>query len=646
MKSLKKYPTVERICSGVLLGLAKGVAWVLAKLPERGAELMCNLAGDVAFFLTSRGDIAIRNLHHAFPDRPLEWHERIARLSCRRMMEMFLFAAASAYFTKERFAKVVTVTASQRAQFIEASRNRGVMVIAHTTLMEALVYLPTLVPETPTTGVFFRPIDTPAIDEWIKTTRERWGSRLLARTNDLPKLMQIVRENGWAALLFDQNTGTLGTLTTFFDRVCSATELPGLISKKFGAQPYAVYPRRTGFWRASLEIHKLPCDTEVNSVVIAAQKWLEKTLTENDDCCASWLWPHNRWKFLTAPEQRLFLGHKKSALPIDKPIPRRFRLWVRCPDSLEGVLACLPGLRAIRKSRPDAEITLLVSAVLAEWLQRIAKLNPQLDIFDKLIRVPTHVTANSYTFYSTLSNRFPDTWLDFNQNPFSGKLARKAKIPQRFGLAPQGSSRPGYTHLWAIHEKYSWPAAHPCEMYSAYLQSFGLREPPIYTPLLQTTLKPIHPGTGRRCRIAFFCHASSGKTTWSVDSWHELLSRITKELPLAECELLGFMEDDSFHQAICRGLDPERVHNRTGTMNLQQITDLLVSCHLTVGSPSQGLSLANAIGVPCLGIYPNSSQAPDLAYKGSMKLVRPSEGMALPSVETVWALLSGEEPLF
>lgn len=559
---------------------------------------------------------------------------------------MFLFAAASSYFSKERFERLVTVSTTHRAQFIEASKNRAVMVVAHTTLMEALVFLPTLVPETPTTGVFFRPIDNPAIDEWIKSTRERWGSRLLARTSDLPKLMQIVRENGWAALLFDQNTGNLGTLTTFFDRVCSATELPGLIAKKFKAQPYAVYPRRTGFWRASLEVHKLSCDTEVDAVVIAAQKWLEKTLTESDDCCASWLWPHNRWKFLSAPAQRLYLGHKKNSLPANDPIPRRFRLWIRCPDTLDELLACLPGIRAIRQSRADAEITLLASAVLIEWLQHLANLNPALTFFDKLVRVPTRISSSTYAFYAALADRFPDTWLDFNQNPFSAKLARKAKVPQRFGLARHGNSRPGYTHLWTIPEKFNWPGTHPTEMYDAYLRNFGLQASPDYTPLVHLAPKPVYPGTGRRCRVAFFCHANPGITTWSVDAWRDLLGRITKELPLTECELLGFIEDDSCHQAICRGLDSERVHNRTGTMSLRQITDHLASCNLAIGSPGQGLSLANALGVPCIGIYPNHSQTPGLIYTGLVKLIRPTEGMALPSVDAVWSLLSSEESPF
>ena len=40
------------------------------------------------------------NLHHAYPERPLAWHRKIARESCRRLIEMGTFALALPWFNE------------------------------------------------------------------------------------------------------------------------------------------------------------------------------------------------------------------------------------------------------------------------------------------------------------------------------------------------------------------------------------------------------------------------------------------------------------------------------------------------------------------------------------------------------------------
>src|SRR5690606_12004712 len=112
-------------------------------------------------------------------------------------------------------------------------------------------------------------------------------------------------------------------------------------------------------------------------VTIALNRWLEHKLRSDESFRPSWLWTHERWKNQDIPTKRLRLEAKRDLLATDLAArgwtqpPRQTRLWVRLPNWLGDVVMVLPLLRAIRRSRPDAEITLFAQKafqpLLARW---------------------------------------------------------------------------------------------------------------------------------------------------------------------------------------------------------------------------------------------------------------------------------------
>ncbi|MGE9292606.1 MAG: lysophospholipid acyltransferase family protein, partial [Puniceicoccales bacterium] len=176
-----------------------------AFLPLGLSECFCKLIGDALYFgLPGRRRALLSNLHHAFPDRPRQWHRRIARTSCRRMAEMGLYVLVSPAFSLERLKRHFTIDDILRAE-IERSwqvKESGVVLIPHFSMMEALTALPGISgQEMLNVGVIFRPLNQPGLDRWVKRTRERFGVKLLSRKEGFGASMQLMQDGGLVGVL-------------------------------------------------------------------------------------------------------------------------------------------------------------------------------------------------------------------------------------------------------------------------------------------------------------------------------------------------------------------------------------------------------------------------------------------------------------
>ena len=166
----------------------------------------------------------------------------------------------------------------------------------------------------------------PRADAYVKRTRERFGMRLLSRAGGLRRRRsEILRGNGCVGVLFDQNAGDQGALTTLFGRVCSTTELPGLLAAKFGAEVRTFYPRRTGFWRVAFRIRPDRPRRHGRGRHPRPQPLAGDRPRSDESLCASWLWAHDRWRHQDVPARRLRLESKRDLLADDLAGPRAGR---------------------------------------------------------------------------------------------------------------------------------------------------------------------------------------------------------------------------------------------------------------------------------------------------------------------------------
>jgi heptosyltransferase-2 len=544
------------------------------------------------FALPRRRRVIESNLHHAFPGRPAEWRQQIGRESCRRVVETGLLSLATPFLPEKRLRSIVALDPSLTAVFAMHRRDPAATLICspHIAYWEAQPAMPLGVSEPfPEFGTIYRPLDHQTADTFVKASRERFGMRLLSRKEGFAEALKILRRRGFVGVLFDQNAGLQGALTLLFDRVCSTTELPGLMAEKFSARVYGIYPRRLGFWKVEIHAKLIPYDGRGESVTLGLNRWLEESLRADDDLCASWLWAHDRWRNQDIPAQRFRLEAKRNLLSADLaargggPLPRRTRIWIRLPNWLGDVVMALPLIRALRASRPDAEITLVGKGQYLSLLE-------QLDLADRYEALPAQ-GFGYWSHFRGLRDEHIDVWLLFTNSTRGDLEAWCAGARQRFGLVRPGKPRPLLTHRYPLAGTGS--DVHQLRQWTAFCTAFGLHG--------EIDLRPLTlPNTSDSALIGLIPGSeNTPEKRWPVAHWRALI----ETHPRHRFMIFGTPNDAAIAAEVAAGFAPDRVVNVAGQTNLTGFAAALDRCRVLVTNDTGGMHLANARGVPVIGLF-------------------------------------------
>jgi len=574
--------------------------WALAHLPRpalRGLTWLIALA--FYFLVPSRRRLMHANLHHAFPERSAAWRRATARECIRRFVETAFYSLASPYLSAERVRGIVRGTDSLRAAFAahRAQPQATLFCSPHFAHWEAQTALSLLVDGPfPEFASIFRPIDNPSADEFIRQTREHFGMRLLSRKQGFQEAVKILRRQGFIGILHDQNAGDQGALTLLFDRVCSTTELPGLLATKFDAAVYVIYPRYLGFWQVELHVERIAQEGTPEGVTIALNRWLEDKLRTDENQCTSWLWGHQRWKNQDAPHARFRLAQKRNFLADElrlrglPALPRRTRIWVRLPNWLGDVVMALPLLRALRAARPDAEITFIAKGAYLPLLEKLA-------LADRHRALPKASGLAYFAEFRRAREEFPDCYLLFTNSQRGDLEAWCTGARQRFGLVRRGHPRPLLTHRFELPADYDEAQNHQLVLWTDFLRHFGLEQPAELSALRLSTLNP-PPSTSDR-PIGLICGSeNTPEKRWPVEHWRALITA----LPERKFALFGTPNDRAITEAVAAGFG-ERVENLAGKTGLVEFAERLSACAVLIANDTGGLHLANALGVPVVGLF-------------------------------------------
>jgi ADP-heptose:LPS heptosyltransferase len=367
----------------------------------------------------------------------------------------------------------------------------------------------------------------------------------------------------------------------------------------------------------------------------------------DDNFCADWLWLHKRWKISTDPRKRLalrtprhdLLAENIAALHLDA-CPRNEHFWVRLPRNLAGAIRTIPLLRALRRSRPDAALTLLVDAALAPLFEATG-------LGERVIALPAPTApADEFrAFFKQQRTKYPDTWIVFPEDAGADLEARLAGAPQRFGMITAGgplARRPNLTHVWRVPKGVDLQRVHQSLLWELWLKSaHGLDADADFSPLRLDTPKASAPllslligGDGDRRR------------TWSAGDWAEFIRQLRTTRPDVRLRLLGARCDQPLAEKITAALADTgtgatgtagtgtagtgtaagSIQNWTGQLEITAAARALAESHAVVGTDNGLLRLANLLGVPAVALFVSTNPlrtAPN--FTAPLILLQPSQ---------------------
>lgn len=577
------------------------------------------------WLLPKRRRLVYSNLDHVFPSRPRAWIDQIAHESSRRLFETALLSLAGPFLSEKRLRQMIRISPEVDACFGEHHAQPFPLIVAapHMAYWESLtwmgIFISTPLPEF---GIIYRPLNNPTADAWVKATRERFGMRLLSRKTGLQESFKILKRKAVAGVLFDQNAGDQGVLTMLCGRVCSTTELPGLLAERTGARIIAYYARRLGFWRVRFELAHLPYGGTSAGATLALNRWLEGALEGDDNLCSSWLWSHNRWRNQEYPGRRFRLESKRDLLREDlasrgltKP-PQKTRIWIRLPNWLGDVAMTLPLLRALRASRPDAEITLIAKPAFESLLTGA-------DIADRFEPLPARGLGYFLSFWRKRRS-YPDVYVLFTHSVRGDMEAWLTGCPQRFGVIRAGKKRPLLTHAYVVPDDFNERDHHLLEIWEAFFRRFGLVSALDRSPvLIGAASVPSSPSQAHPVIGLIPGSENSPEKRWPIGQWRALLTSLYSEFPYVRFILFGTAGDQPITASIRGGLDAP-VENLAGKTTLPTYMDLLRQCSVIVSNDTGGMHLANALGVAVIGLFgPTNPVRTGPIFSAPCKVIQP-----------------------
>lgn len=596
-----------------MLILVKSIGWLLAFLPKQFAQVLSVILGDIRYYLpTSRRQVLLSNLHHAFPDKPAAWHRRKARTSCRRLLERRLFSLAEPFFSEVRLDQTLIAT-DEAIELLEKYANPSSPLILATicnSQLEACTLLRRAMPfETAEVGAFYHPLSQKSLNNYLLANRSRHGCTFFDDTKELSLAYRFLKKGNWMAVVFDQNLGKSRHETFLLNRIASTTRLHESMAKFREADVLAMWGERTGFWEGNLNVEKISSGKKNGAIVLKANRWLEEKLATNLEFCRDWMWIQDRWKAQTKVSENLNLNFSKSLIRDCQAyynwenLPRQNRVWFRMPTHLGEFVKWIPFIKAVRESRGDAEITLLVN-------RRFKPLAEALRVADQVLPLPRR-NLQYYRKVWQLRWNYPDTIYNITQSRSADLETKLINAPRRYGMRWPGTTRSLLTDVFKIDPGWDESKNHQVDLWSEYFKHFGLEGEIDFTPLrIATQSEVINP---LRCLqtesqyapyFGLICGAGNcPEKCWPADYWVELVASLMDLYPDSNICLFGTSADLPVSREIIEQFEPGSIHDFTGSTTLMQFVMALKSCSVVISNDCGGLHLANALGVPTVGLY-------------------------------------------
>ena len=441
-------------------------------------------------------------------------------------------------------------------------------------------------------STIFQPLKNRYIDKHVRNLRGRAGVELFDRNEGFHKAIELLRGGGGVGILSDQHAGDQGLWVPFFGKLASTTSLPALLAKRTGAAVLgtAIYTESAGRWRMSFTDR---IDAPGDSIEGLTAKANDLIATQTRRAPEDGFWLHNRWK---TPRPNFLLARYKRGVYLPKNLPpqqlKPFRILIRSSNWLGDAVMSVPAVRAIKRGRPDAHVTILAPKKIAP----VWKLIPEVD---EILSLPNKSVFSAVRLIGR-QERF-DVAILF---PNSLRAALEVwRVPRKVGYR-------GHARGWLLNQivrepRRPSPPEHHATRFLRIADDCGAdvdltRD--VKLALTQTSnLKP-------QTFLGLCPGAEYGPAKrWLPERFAEAAVAISAQSD-AKWILLGTKNDEAIGKTIAAALG-ENCSNRIGQTTFDQLIEEVRGCRALLTNDTGTMHLAALLGVPVVAIFGSTEPA-------------------------------------
>jgi heptosyltransferase II len=424
------------------------------------------------------------------------------------------------------------------------------------------------------------------IDADVRRKRARAGLELFDRKEGFHGAIELLRSGGAIGILSDQHAGDQGLWTPFFGRLASTSPLPGLLAKRtkaavIGAAIFTAGPAR---WRMVFTPPLNEPRDSVEAITAKANKVIAEQIRSAPE---DWFWVHNRWK---TPKPNFLLARYKRGiyLPPDAPAGtlKPFRILIRGTNWLGDSVISVPAVRAIKRGRPDAHITVAAPEKLAAVWRLV-------DEVDEVLPLPG---GAPFGVARLLKRRDPfDVALLFPNSLRSALEVWLAGIPRRVGFA--GHKRRALLNQVVPDFPKLGPIQHQVHHYLHLARHLGAQITGELSPIATS-----RNGAASGAFVGLCPGAEYGPAKrWLPERFADVAMRVAAQRGV-KWKVFGTAADAANGKIICDAVG-SHCENRVGQTTIEQLIDELRTCRLLLTNDTGTMHLATLLGVPVVAVF-------------------------------------------
>jgi heptosyltransferase-2 len=557
---------------------------LITAFPLRVVFSLGNGLGFIAWvLLPTYRQLARRNVEIAFgPEKSAAEKSRIVRRHFQRLGANLLSGMKLNAMPLEKVAALVAIEGADEPHSELRAGRPLVVVLSHLGNWEFFAQIIPHYFSYARLSTVYQRLGNRRLDRFVRRRRTRFGVELFDRSEGFQEAVQLLRGGGAIGILSDQHAGDHGLWTPFFGRLASTSPLPALLSKRTGAAliTASLYTDGPGKWRMTFSP---PFDLPNDNVSSLTAKMNEMIAAEIRRAPEDWFWVHNRWK---TPRPNWLLSKYKRGLYLPPSLGpeglKPFRILIRGSNWLGDSVISIPAVRAIKRGRPDAHITVLAPARIASVWRLVPEVDAVLSLGEKSPWSAAGLLKREPAF---------DVGIVF---PNSLRVALElwlAGVPRRVGYA-------GHRRRWLLNQivrpvERKGPPPHQAEHYLDLARSLG-----VDAEVGEIALASPASATSPAQKIGLCPGAEYGPAKrWLAERFAGVAAAVG-----GEWVLFGTAKDEEVGAQIVAALGNGCL-NLIGKTTLEQLIEELRKCRLLLTNDTGTMHLATLLGVSVVAVF-------------------------------------------